>query len=110
MNEIDSAAIRTRLETQLAELEQRAARITGQLEQPLDPDFAERAAETHDDEALRAEEHLVLHEIASLRRALDRIAAGTYGQCVRCGDSIAPDRLVARPEAALCIACARTEI
>ncbi len=110
MNDTDPASVKARLEAQLAELEGRAARIAGDLEQPLDADFVEQAAETQDDEALGAQELLIRHEIASLRRALDRIVAGTYGQCVRCGDTIAPDRLAARPEAALCIACARTEI
>jgi RNA polymerase-binding transcription factor DksA len=40
---------------------------------------------------------------------LSRIADGSFGQCVRCGAQIAPDRLEARPEAALCIDCARLE-
>lgn len=110
MHNTDSAAVKARLEAQLAELEERVARVAKDLEQPLDADFAEQAAETEDDEALCAQELLIRHEIASLRRALDRIVAGTYGQCVRCGDSIAPERLAARPEAALCISCARTEI
>jgi len=39
--------------------------------------------------------------------ALDRIAAGTYGWCARCGLPIGFARLEARPEATLCIACAR---
>lgn len=110
MHDTDPDAVKARLETQLAELEERVTRIAGDLEQPLDADFAEQAAETQDDEPLRAQEQLIRHEIASLRRALGRIAAGTYGQCVRCGGTIAPDRLAARPEAALCVSCARTEI
>ena len=48
-------------------------------------------------------------EIASVQRALGRIEDGTYGTCVRCGEEIAPERLEARPEAALCISCARSE-
>jgi RNA polymerase-binding transcription factor DksA len=42
-----------------------------------------------------------------VKRALARIADGTYGECVRCGGDIAPARLEARPEAALCIDCAK---
>ncbi|QNE46655.1 molecular chaperone DnaK [Glaciihabitans sp. INWT7] len=36
-----------------------------------------------------------------------RLAAGTYGACVRCGRPIGDARLEARPSAALCIECAR---
>ena len=41
-----------------------------------------------------------------MHRALLRVKNGTYGECVRCGAKIAPKRLEARPEAALCISCA----
>ncbi len=43
---------------------------------------------------------------AELDRAADRVAAGTYGTCERCGTLIAPARLEARPSAATCIDCA----
>jgi RNA polymerase-binding transcription factor DksA len=39
--------------------------------------------------------------------ALERIAAGNYGLCARCGLPIGFARLEARPEATLCNACAR---
>ncbi|MDN4640985.1 TraR/DksA C4-type zinc finger protein [Agreia sp. PsM10] len=39
--------------------------------------------------------------------ALDRVASGSYGVCARCGRPIGFARLEARPEAILCIACAR---
>jgi DnaK suppressor protein len=39
--------------------------------------------------------------------ALERIAAGGYGSCARCDEPIGFARLEARPEATLCIACAR---
>ena len=35
--------------------------------------------------------------------------ATVAGECVRCGGAIAAARLAVRPEAALCIACARSE-
>jgi RNA polymerase-binding transcription factor len=41
----------------------------------------------------------------SLGRALTRLDEGTYGTCESCGGAIAPERLEARPEATLCIAC-----
>jgi DnaK suppressor protein len=44
--------------------------------------------------------------VTELDRALDRLAAGTYGTCVRCGRPIGADRLAARPDATTCISCA----
>jgi DnaK suppressor protein len=41
-----------------------------------------------------------------LEAALARIADGSYGECLACGDAIAPARLLADPAATLCIACA----
>ena len=38
-------------------------------------------------------------------RALERLEAGTYGICDRCGQPIAPERLDARPFATLCVNC-----
>lgn len=47
--------------------------------------------------------------LAQIDRALARIAAGTYGVCVRCGEQIAAERLEAMPEAELCISCKERE-
>ena len=59
-----------------------------------------------DDDALEGQAALVTSEIASVRRALERIEDGTYGECANCGNAIADGRLEARPESALCIECA----
>lgn len=40
-------------------------------------------------------------------QALERIADGSYGQCVRCGEAIPHGRLEVMPEARVCIDCAR---
>ncbi|MFZ4480161.1 MAG: TraR/DksA family transcriptional regulator [Rhodoferax sp.] len=44
-------------------------------------------------------------ELRLLDAALDRIKAGTYGQCLDCGEDIPAARLHAAPEAARCLAC-----
>ena len=102
----DSADARTRLEAQLAELEDRLSRIERDLAEPADPDSSERAVQMEDDEALEGQAAIVSNDIASTRRALERIADGSYGECVRCGNEISAGRLHARPEAAMCIDCA----
>jgi RNA polymerase-binding protein DksA len=104
----DTDAAKARLEEQLAELESRQERIADDLAEPLNPDSSEQAVEMEDDASLEGQGALVAKEIASVKRALARIADGTYGECVRCGNDIAPGRLEARPEAALCIDCARS--
>ena len=100
---------RARLTQQLAELEGRQQRIVQDLAEPLNPDSSEQAVEMEDDASLESQSALVAREIASVNRAFLRIENGTYGECVRCGDAIAPKRLEARPEAALCISCASSE-
>ena len=37
--------------------------------------------------------------------ALARIANGTYGACIDCGEPIPPQRLDRRPESARCVPC-----
>jgi len=103
----DVAAAKARLEAQLVELEARQARIAEDLAEPLNPDSSEQAVEMEDDASLEGQGALVAREIASVKRALRRIEDSIYGECVRCGEEIASARLEARPEAALCIDCAR---
>ena len=66
-----------------------------------DPEGATIAFERSQVEALarRLEEHL-----AELDAAAERLAAGTYGTCQRCGDQIPAGRLEARPAALTCVA------
>jgi RNA polymerase-binding protein DksA len=45
--------------------------------------------------------------VAQVEAALARQREGTYGICAECGRPIDPERLRARPEATLCIECAR---
>jgi RNA polymerase-binding transcription factor DksA len=44
-------------------------------------------------------------QCAELEAALERLDAGTYGTCERCGEAIAPARLEVLPATALCITC-----
>lgn len=43
--------------------------------------------------------------VAQITAALNRLDAGAYGLCVRCGRAIAPARLEVLPHAAACIEC-----
>ena len=48
-----------------------------------------------------------VQEIRAIERALKRLALGTYGTCVSCGQPIEPERLEAHPTANRCAACQR---
>ncbi len=104
-----TAIAKARLEALLVELGGRQGRIRQDLAEPLNADSSEQAVEVEDDVSLEGQAALIAREIASVKRALTRIDNGTYGECVRCGAEIAPKRLEARPEAALCIECASKE-
>jgi DnaK suppressor protein len=45
-------------------------------------------------------------DLGALDRAAERLAAGDYGRCLRCGNPIPDVRLDALPAAATCIGCA----
>lgn len=45
-------------------------------------------------------------QLRRIAGALERMKRGDYGDCVRCGEPIAPPRLQADPAATLCIECA----
>lgn len=104
---VDITKARAILEEQREELTQRLANLEFDLAEPIDPNSTEAAVQKEDDASLEGQANLVTRELGSVGRALDRIEAGTYGICVQCSADIAPERLAARPEAALCIDCAR---
>jgi len=52
-----------------------------------------------------AEVRHVLTDLTEVDLALARMRDGTYGECVDCGEPIAPARLMAYPTAQRCINC-----
>jgi DnaK suppressor protein len=46
-----------------------------------------------------------VHELNDVERALERIAAATYGTCIDCGKTIDPMRLEFNPHSARCLHC-----
>ena len=49
------------------------------------------------------------HGLARTERALAKLDEGTYGTCDACGEPIAPARLQAAPDVALCLSCASSQ-
>lgn len=68
-----------------------------------DPDGSTASLDQARDVALLTRADQTLAELAA---AEERLAAGRYGVCERCGGLIAVERLQARPETRVCVACA----
>lgn len=47
----------------------------------------------------------MMAQLASVRAALERVKAGTYGTCAKCGAAIAPERLEYLPDTPYCTGC-----
>lgn len=102
----DHAQRETALQDRLGQLQARLGQIGGALSEPRSPDWEEQATEREGDEVLIELGEAGTAEIRQINAALARIAAGTYGQCSRCGTDIAPERLDALPATPLCLTCA----
>lgn len=70
-----------------------------------DPGFSDRSHSTEERSRLIALVETHRSNLRDVEHALERMDAGTYGVCVRCGNPIARERLEALPWAALCIGC-----
>ena len=80
-----------------------AASETSNADDEHDPEGSTIAFERAQVAALLA--HARVH-LSEATEALQRLDAGDYGRCERCGAAIAPERLEARPTARTCIRCA----
>lgn len=106
-----AARLAARREETVALVEALDGRLTGIIESSAytanddehDPEGATVAFE-------RAQVVSLLEQARTELRALDaadeRLAAGTYGTCVRCGHPVGAGRLDALPAATTCIRCA----
>lgn len=102
---IDLAKYKARLQAREAELGTRLDQIEHELDETPPQDFEERATEREGDEVLESLGGAGLIELRQIHAALERIEAGEYGYCVKCGREISTERLDAAPHAALCRHC-----
>ena len=103
------------LEAERLQALRRLAALTGDFHEVVAASRDSNADDEHDPEgATIAFERsqvaaLVLQvrgHLAEVEAAIQRLEAGTYGNCERCGQPIAKARLEARPAARTCIGCA----
>jgi DnaK suppressor protein len=111
LNTTQIQAFQSRLQQREQQLLQELAEAKGEREQaqdaedlPREPD-ANQTRESSDREVRHAEQLRDQHELQDVRAALQRIADGSYGECIDCGQSIALARLQAFPSAKRCIQC-----
>ncbi|ABV92557.1 transcriptional regulator [Dinoroseobacter shibae DFL 12 = DSM 16493] len=103
---MDITAFEKTLRARRAEIVGDLARIEDALDDTPPKDWEDRASERQGDEVLEALGHAEQAELTRIDAALDRIAKGIYGTCLKCGDPIAEARLKAVPTAPLCATCA----
>jgi DnaK suppressor protein len=83
--------------------EMRLARSLTFADDEHDPEGSTVSLDQARDVALLVQTQRTLTELVA---AQERLAAGGYGICERCGREIPTARLLARPEARLCVGCA----
>ena len=90
------------------------SRLRVQLQEKIEPasatddDAADAAADIYERGKTLSLLSSLNAKLHSLDRAIEMVAAGTYGVCEMCGDSIPVERLEIVPEATLCVQCAST--
>lgn len=116
MAQFDEAAVRQRLLADRARLENdiRARTEGDEAVVPVDPlndsagmpsdqaDDADAMSDAARNQAILRNSVLLLSQVNA---AIERLDAGTYGECVRCGKDIAARRIEALPYVTLCIDC-----
>lgn len=101
-------AARERLAQRARQLEQMVAgsQLRREIEHEV-TDLKDGAADEAQAEVDSAKLQRHLAELRLIEQARERLTAGTYGECMDCGESISPARLLAQPTAMRCMACQR---
>ena len=91
----------------------REVRATGEASRQIDmddvPDLGDMSTRTYDRDVLYNLSQVQRQKIRDIDAALELLAQGDYGVCVRCGEEIAPKRLDVRPFSRYCVDC-KTEV
>jgi DnaK suppressor protein len=68
-------------------------------------DIVDRANNIYELQVLDRLSEYEQQKLQEIRDALIRIEEGVYGKCMSCGQPISEKRLLAMPEAKMCVAC-----
>ncbi len=105
-SEPSEAVSPSRMERRLRQLLARSERQLVELELSLSGLLGDSGTLQEDRDNTRIVIEAIRADVWATRRALARVADGTYGRCLRCGTPIAPARLEAIPIVEHCAACA----
>ena len=100
--------VERRLRERQRELEQELANTVAQAKAGNDndtPDVADLAVAGYQKEMLFSQGTVRNAQLRMVRQALSRLAAGSYGDCLRCDEPIGPKRIEALPWTPYCIGC-----
>jgi RNA polymerase-binding transcription factor DksA len=97
-----------RLEAELNELRGQIAELDEDLE--AKPDYTLGAGDpaVYQWEYNLAQRERAIEKLHAVQAALQRLAEGSYGQCLRCRKEIEAERLELLPSTPLCAHCAQT--
>jgi len=108
---VDLEAIERELRARDAQLRERVGELAKPPERGAELGFGKRIGDGTTEAVSRLTDVGVGHDLESrelrVRRALAKLAEGSYGVCDACAGPIEPARLRAMPESVLCITCAR---
>src|SRR3954462_5903906 len=109
MADLDHEAIRRELEARHASMRERVATLAERPELGAAQGFGKRIGDGTVEAISRLTEIGVGESLETslerTERALEKLDNGTYGICDACGQEIAPKRLAALPDVALCVQC-----
>jgi RNA polymerase-binding transcription factor DksA len=87
-------------------LTEHLSEVEENLDETPPKDWEDRSSERQGDEVLESLGKVELNELRRIDAALDRIEAGTYGECQTCGAQISEARLDLLPDTPFCKNCA----
>ncbi len=110
MQQSQIAEIRSSLELEKGSIERQLAEYGAQDAQStptltVDEGFADSAAATTERQEILSLIEQLQGNHREIVQTLERMDAGEYGKCQRCGREIPIERLEARPTAKLCMTC-----
>ncbi len=105
---MDSADVRRRLQQRREELDLRREHIDADLRSDGQPEggFADLAVQRGNERVLEGIQAAAQAELQQIDVALQRLDAGLYDRCERCGAPISAERREIALEATRCTACA----
>ncbi len=95
-----------RLRDELVGRVERTHRHLYERDERVSANFSDQSQELENQELVKALDTEGRVELKLIDEALDRLKAGNYGDCQKCGDGVQEERLAAVPYTRYCITCA----